>query len=47
MVAALAGGPLAIMVGIGATVACWVLVPVVARIGGQDETLPPLTAQEA
>ena len=47
VVAALAGGPLAIMVGIGATVACWALVPVVARIGGQDEPLPPLTAQEA
>lgn len=47
VVAALAGGPLAIMVGISATVACWALVPVVARIGGQDEPLPPLTAQEA
>lgn len=46
VVAALAGGPLAIMVGIAATVACWALVPAVARIGGQDAPLPPLMAQE-
>lgn len=47
VVAALAGGPLAILVGLAATAACWALVPVVARIGGQDEPLPPLMAQEA
>lgn len=46
VVAALAGGPLAILVGLAATAACWALVPVVARIGGQDAPLPPLMAQE-
>ncbi|MBM3604054.1 MAG: malonate transporter subunit MadL [Alphaproteobacteria bacterium] len=46
VVAALAGGPVAILVGLAATVACWALVPVVARIGGQDAPLPPLVAQE-
>nr|WP_111298450.1 malonate transporter subunit MadL [Paracoccus saliphilus] len=47
VVAALAGGPVAILVGLAATAACWALVPVVARIGGQDAPLPPLLPQEA
>lgn len=47
VVAALAGGPIAILAGLGATAVCMALVPVVARIGGQDEPLPPLMAQEA
>jgi malonate transporter MadL subunit len=46
VVAALAGGPIAIIAGVGATIACVALVPVVARIGGQDAPLPPLMAQE-
>ena len=40
------GGPIAIIAGVGATIACVALVPVVARIGGQDAPLPPLMAQE-
>jgi malonate transporter MadL subunit len=47
MVAALTGGPLAIMVGGGATVASVMLVPVISRIGGTGAPLPQLDAQEA
>lgn len=47
IVAALAGGPIAILAGVGATAACAALVPVVSRIGGQEKPLPPLCAQEA
>ncbi|MEC9105351.1 MAG: malonate transporter subunit MadL [Pseudomonadota bacterium] len=47
VVAALAGGPIAVIAGVGATFACVALVPVVARIGGQDAPLPPALAQEA
>lgn len=47
VVAALAGGPIALLAGIGATVACVAMVPAVAAIGGRDEPLPPLMAQEA
>ncbi|WP_330447589.1 malonate transporter subunit MadL (plasmid) [Paracoccus marcusii] len=46
VVAALAGGPIAIIAGVGATIACVALVPVVGQIGGQDAALPPLMAQE-
>lgn len=47
VVAALAGGPIAVIAGVGATLACVALVPVVSRIGGRHEPLPPLMAQEA
>lgn len=47
VVAALTGGPIAVLAGVGATVACVALVPVVASIGGTDEPLAPLGAQEA
>ena len=40
-------GPLAIMVGVGATVASVMLVPVISRIGGTGAPLPQLDAQEA
>jgi malonate transporter MadL subunit len=47
VVAALAGGPIAVIAGVGATLVCMALVPAVARIGGQDEPLPNLAMQEA
>ena len=37
----------AVIAVVGATFACVALVPVVARIGGQDAPLPPALAQEA
>lgn len=47
VVAALAGGPVAILAGLLSTIACAALVPVVARMGGRDAPLPALRAQEA
>ena len=47
VVAALAGGPVAIIAGVLATVVCVAMVPVVAAIGGREAALPPLSAQEA
>ncbi|MDH2328370.1 malonate transporter subunit MadL [Cereibacter sp. SYSU M97828] len=40
VVAALAGGPIAVIAGVAATVVCAALVPVIASIGGADEPLP-------
>lgn len=42
VVSAVTGGPMALLVGIGALLAGAALVPVLARIGGQAEPLPPL-----
>ncbi|WP_022706264.1 MULTISPECIES: malonate transporter subunit MadL [Paracoccus] len=47
VVAALAGGPVAIIAGVGATVVCVAMVPVIAGIGGREAPLPPLMPQEA
>ncbi|MFD1881568.1 malonate transporter subunit MadL [Paracoccus pacificus] len=46
VVAAVAGGPIALLAGVGATVICWALVPVVSRIGGAEEPLPPQSEAE-
>jgi len=40
VVAALHGGPMAFLAGALAVVACFVLVPVISRIGGAGEPLP-------
>lgn len=44
--AAITGGPMAILAGLGALVAGAALVPVLARIGEPSEPLPPLTEDE-
>ncbi|GGF99619.1 malonate transporter MadL [Rhodococcoides trifolii] len=44
--AAVSGGPMAILAGLGALVAGAALVPVLAKIGTPSEPLPPLTEQE-
>jgi hypothetical protein len=41
-----AGGPMALLVGLAALVAGALLVPVLARIGGQAEPLPPLDQEQ-
>jgi malonate transporter MadL subunit len=46
VVAAVGGGPVALLAGIGATVLSWALVPVLSRIGGAEEPLPPITEAE-
>ena len=43
---AVTGGPMALLAGLLALVAGFALVPVVARIGGKGEPLPPLTGTE-
>ena len=40
VVAALDGGPMAFVAGASAVVACFLLVPVISRIGGAGEPLP-------
>ena len=42
VVAAVSGGPMALLVGVAAVVGGLALVPVLARIGGTAEPLPPL-----
>lgn len=42
VVSAVAGGPMALLVGLAALAAGAALVPVLARIGGQADPLPPL-----
>jgi malonate transporter MadL subunit len=42
VVAALDGGVMAFVAGALAVVACFLLVPVISRIGGAGEPLPPL-----
>ena len=44
--AAVSGGPMAILAGIGALVAGAALVPVLSKIGAPSEPLPPLTKDE-
>ncbi|GAA1760952.1 malonate transporter subunit MadL [Kocuria aegyptia] len=46
VVSAVAGGPMALLVGLAALVAGAALVPVLARIGGQAEPLPPLGREQ-
>lgn len=41
-VAAIIGvGPVALLAGVGATMLCWAMVPVLSRIGGAEAPLPP------
>ncbi len=47
VVAALSGGPVALLAGLLAVAACIVLVPAIARIGGRTEALPPLESERA
>jgi malonate transporter MadL subunit len=47
VVSAVTGGPIALLAGVGATLACWALVPAISRIGGVAEPLPPTTEEEA
>lgn len=44
---ALTGGPMAILAGLAAVAATAALVPVVSRIGGRSEPLPPLVDETA
>lgn len=46
VVATVTGGPVALLAGAGATLACWALVPAVARIGGVAEPLPPTSEED-
>ena len=46
VVAALDGGPMAFLAGALAVVACFVLVPVISRIGGAGEPLPEATEED-
>lgn len=46
VVAAVSGGPMALLAGIGALAAGLALVPVLARIGGQAEPLPSLEEEK-
>lgn len=46
VVSAVAGGPMALLVGLAALAAGAALVPVLARIGGQAEPLPPLEREK-
>lgn len=43
---ALSGGPMALLAGVAATLVALALVPVIARIGGRAEPLPPLEDDE-
>lgn len=43
---AVEGGPMAIAAGVAALIAGAALVPVLSRIGGQSEPLPPMTEEE-
>jgi len=47
VVAALKGGPMAFLAGALAVVVCFILVPVIGRIGEPGEPLPPPTAEDA
>lgn len=46
VVSAVAGGPVAVVAGVAAVLVGLALVPVLARIGGRAEPLPPLTDSE-
>ena len=43
---AIGGGPMAALAGLGALAGGAALVPVISRIGGQSEALPPMTEAE-
>lgn len=45
VVAAVGAGPVALLAGVAATVICWALVPVLARIGGTEDPLPPVSEE--
>ena len=45
VVSAVSGGPIALLAGVLATVACWALVPALSRIGGAEEPLPPISEE--
>lgn len=42
VVAAVGAGPVALLAGVGATAACWAIVPVLSLIGGAEKPLPPI-----
>lgn len=42
---ALSGGAIAVIAGVGGTLACVALVPFVGRIGGREAPLPPLVVE--
>lgn len=46
VVAAVGAGPVALLAGVGATVLSWMLVPVLSRIGGAEDPLPPIDELE-
>lgn len=46
VVSAVRGGPVALLAGVGATVLCWALVPMLSRIGGAEAPLPPIDEAE-
>ncbi|MBU3031882.1 malonate transporter subunit MadL [Paracoccus marinaquae] len=46
VVSAVGGGPVALLAGVAATGVCWSLVPVLSRIGGAEEPLPPVSEEE-
>lgn len=46
VVAAVSAGPVALLAGVGATALCWALVPALARIGGAEDALPPISEAE-
>lgn len=46
VVAAVRGGPVAILAGLGATFLCWALVPVLSRVGGSEAPLPPVSEEK-
>ena len=46
VIAALKGGPMALLAGALATVTCFALVPVISRIGGAGEPLPEPDAED-
>lgn len=45
VVSAVSGGPVALLAGMGATVACGAMVPILSRIGGAEEPLPPISEE--
>ncbi len=46
VVSAVSGGPVALLAGVLATALCWAMVPMLARIGGAEEPLPPISEEE-
>lgn len=41
VVSAVGGGPVALLAGLGSTILCWAMVPVLSRLGGTEPPLPP------